>query len=61
MATAATITQQLGTVRSTLQQVISDYAGLQLTQQERQRLSEDLVTIRAVLNSVANLNNGGGK
>jgi hypothetical protein len=61
MATATTIAQQLGTVRATLQQVITDYATVQLTQPERQRLNEDLVVIRAVLNSVANLSNGGGK
>jgi len=61
MATATTIAQQLGTVRATLQQVITDYATVQLTQQERQRLNEDLVGIRAVLNSVANLSNGAGK
>jgi hypothetical protein len=34
---------------------------VQLTQLERQRLNEDLVGIRAVLNSVANLSSGGGK
>jgi hypothetical protein len=61
MATATTIAQQLGTVRATLQQVITDYATVQLTQPERQRLNEDLVVIRAVLNSVANLSNGSGK
>jgi hypothetical protein len=60
-ATATTIAQQLGTVRATLQQVITDYATVQLTQPERQRLNEDLVGIRAVLNSVANLSGGGGK
>jgi hypothetical protein len=60
-ATATTITQQLGTVRVTLQQVITDYATVQLTQPERQRLNEDLVVIRAVLNSVVNLSGGGGK
>ena len=61
MATATTIAQQLGTVRATLQQVITDYATVQLTQPERQRLNEDLVGIRAVLNSVTNLSNGSGK
>jgi hypothetical protein len=60
-ATATTIAQQLATVRATLQQVIIDYATVQLTQLERQRLNEDLVGIRAVLNSVANLSSGGGK
>jgi hypothetical protein len=34
---------------------------VQLTQLERQRLSEDLVTIRSLLNSVVNLSGGGGK
>lgn len=61
MATAAAIAQQLVTVRATLQQVIIDYAGLQLTRTEQQRLNEDLVTIRAVLNSVTNLSNGSGR
>jgi hypothetical protein len=60
-ATATTITQQLATVRATLQQVTSDYATVQLTRPEQQRLNQDLVAIRAVLNSVANLSNGGGK
>lgn len=60
-ATATTITQQLATVRATLQQVISDYATVQLTQAERQRLNEDLVSLRSTLNTVANLNGGGGK
>jgi hypothetical protein len=59
-ATAATITQQLGTVRATLQQVITDSTGLALSGPERQRLSEDLVRIRAVLNSLVNISNGGG-
>jgi hypothetical protein len=60
-ATATTITQQLATVRAVLQQVIADYATVQLTQLERQRLNEDLVVIRAVLNSVVNISNGSGK
>jgi uncharacterized protein involved in exopolysaccharide biosynthesis len=60
-ATATTIAQQLATVRATLQQVISDYATVQLTQAERQRLNEDLVSLRSTLNTVANLNGGGGK
>jgi hypothetical protein len=60
-ATATTITTQLATVRATLQQVITDFATVQLTQPERQRLNEGLVGIRAVLNSVANLSCGGGK
>jgi hypothetical protein len=60
-ATATTITQQLGVVRATLQQVITDYATVQLTLPERQGLNEDLVGIRAILNSVANISNGSGK
>jgi hypothetical protein len=60
-ATATTITQQLATVRATLQQVITDYATVQFTRLERQRLNEDLVSLRAVLNSVANVASGGGK
>jgi hypothetical protein len=59
-ATATTITQQLGTVRATLQQVITDYATVQLTRLERQRLNEDLVGIRSTLNSLVNISNGGG-
>jgi hypothetical protein len=57
----ATIAQQLGSARATLAQVITDYATTQLTPQERQRLTEDIVNLRAVLNTVANLNSGGGK
>jgi hypothetical protein len=60
-ATAITVAQQLGTVRATLQQVITDYATVQLTGPERQRLSDDLVRIRAVLNSLVNISNGGGR
>jgi len=60
-ATAASITQQLATVRTTLQQIITDYTTTQLTQAERQRLNEDLVGLRSTLNTVANLNGGGGK
>jgi hypothetical protein len=61
MATAATIAQQLGTVRAALGQVIIDYTTTQLTQADRQRLHEDLVSLRSTLNTVANLNSGGGK
>jgi hypothetical protein len=60
-ATATTITQQLGTVRAALQQVITDYAAVQLTQPERQRLNEGLVGIRAALNSLVNISNGSGR
>jgi hypothetical protein len=34
---------------------------VQLTQLERQRLNEDLAGVRTLLNTVANLNSGGGK
>jgi hypothetical protein len=61
MATAATIAQQLSTVRATLQQVIADYPTVQFTQPERARLHDDLVGIRAVLNSVVNISNGGSR
>ncbi len=57
----ATIAQQLGTVRATLQQVITDLTAVQLTQPDRQRLNEDLVSLRGLLNSVANITSGGGK
>jgi hypothetical protein len=61
MANATTIAQQLGTVRATLQQVITDYPTVQFTQPERQRFNDDLVGIRAVLNSLVNIASGAGK
>jgi hypothetical protein len=59
-ATATTIAQQLGTARAALQQVISDYPTVQLTRPERQRFNDDLVGIRAVLNTLVNISNGSG-
>ena len=60
-ATPVTIAQQLATARVALQQATIDYPTVQLTPLERQRISEDLVAIRAVLNSLANVASGGGK
>ena len=61
MATATTLAQQLSTARAALQQVTVDYPTVTLTRMEKQRLNDDLVALRAVLNSVVNISNGGGR
>ena len=53
-ATPATITQQLNTVRATLQAVITDYATVPFTRPEKQRLHDDLVSLRALRNQLQN-------
>jgi hypothetical protein len=59
MATATTVIRDLGVARSVLQQIISDYATTPFNSLERQRVHDDIVGLRIVLNSLANISSGG--